>query len=335
MFCRRKQYVTINEIAKRANVSRTTVSRVINGTGYVRDELKKRVLQVIEETGYIPSENAKSLRTKKTNIIGVILPKISTETSSRLMNGIDQVLAPKGYQILLTITNQEPAKEIDFLHLLKGRNVDGIILSATHIDEALREEIKKLKIPFVMVGQAMEGTAGVVLDDFQATYDLVKLFIERGHKEIGFIGVTEEDRAVGYLRKLGYLKALKDNGLEIKHHWMQEGNFDADSGFQATENMAEEGELPSAIIAVTDRLAIGAMQYAKGQGLSIPSQLAIAGMGASEISTYIEPQLTTVDFSQVDAGVEAASILLEQLSGQKTDTVTVKNNYRILVRESI
>src|SRR4051794_22260656 len=113
--------ITINEIAQRANVSRTTVSRVINNSGYVSEEVKRRVSKVIEETGYVPSENAKSLRTKKTKVIGVILPKISTDTSSRLVKGLDEIFAKEGYQILLANTNLVPEKEIEYLRLLKSR----------------------------------------------------------------------------------------------------------------------------------------------------------------------------------------------------------------------
>lgn len=328
--------VTINEIAKRANVSRTTVSRVINSTGYVSEEVKRKVLKVIEETGYVPSEHAKSLRTKKTKVIGVVLPKISTETSSRLVRGLDEVFAKAGYQILLTNTNLEPEKEIEYLKLLKSRHVDGIILSATNINEKLVEEISQLKIPFVTVGQSVSGVTNVLFDDYQASKDMVHLLIEKGYENIAFIGVDEKDHAVGYLRKLGYLDAMKEMGLPIEASWIQKGVFDVDSGYECMKSiMNHSKQKPTAILAVTDRLAIGALQFIKERGLTVPDDMAVAGMGASELSRFISPPLTTIEFSMKEAGREAANLLLEQIKGKSSQEVCKKINHRLIERTSI
>ncbi|MCM3766753.1 LacI family DNA-binding transcriptional regulator [Neobacillus niacini] len=328
--------LTIKEIAERANVSRTTVSRVLNNSGYVSEEAKRRVLKVIEETGYIPSENAKSLRTKKTKVIGVILPKISTETSSRLVKGIDEILAKGGYQILLANTNLKPEKEIEYLKLLKSRHVDGIILSATNVNRSLIEEIYQLKIPFVTVGQYISGLANVVFDDYQAAKDMVQLLIKKGHKRIAFIGVDESDRAVGYLRKNGYYDAMKEAGLPVEDSWVQKGVFNSESGYESMKEIIEISDnRPTAVAAVTDRLAIGAMQFIQQMGLSIPEDMAFAGMGASELSRYITPSLTTIDFSMEDAGREAAALLLEQISREMNQEEIRTINYRLLERASI
>ncbi|MED1467079.1 LacI family DNA-binding transcriptional regulator [Bacillus salipaludis] len=328
--------ITIKEIAERANVSRTTVSRVLNNSGYVSEEVKKRVLKVIEETGYVPSENAKSLRTKKTKVIGVILPKISTETSSRLVNGIDEVLAKGGYQILLAKSNLIPEKEIEFLRLLKSRHVDGIILSATNTNQPLVEEINQLKIPFVMVGQHVSGLSNVVFDDYHATKDMVNLLIKKGHQHIAFIGVDEKDPAVGYLRKSGYLDSMKEGNLPIEESWVQKGIFDMESGYDCMKAILNFSQKkPTAVLAVTDRLAIGAMQYLKQAGLSIPDDIAVAGMGGSELSMFISPSLTTIDFSIEDAGREAASLLLEKINGGNHQEFTRTIKYRLLERGSI
>ncbi|MCH6269122.1 LacI family DNA-binding transcriptional regulator [Neobacillus citreus] len=328
--------ITIKEIAERANVSRTTVSRVLNNSGYVSEEARRRVLKVIKETGYIPSENAKSLRTKKTKVIGVILPKISTETSSRLVKGMDEILAKEGYQILLANTNLDPKKEIEYLKLLKSRHVDGIILSATNVNRSLVEEIYQLKIPFVTVGQYISGLANVVFDDYQASKDMVHLLMNKGHERIAFIGVDEKDRAVGYLRKAGYLDAMKENSLTVEDCWVQKGEFNSESGYECMKSIIGHSKnRPTAVVAVTDRLAIGAMQFLTQIGLSIPADIAIAGMGASELSRYITPALTTIDFSMEETGREAASLMLEQISGGNYHEVMKTISYRLLERASI
>ncbi|MFJ5714366.1 LacI family DNA-binding transcriptional regulator [Neobacillus sp. NPDC093127] len=328
--------VTIKEIAERANVSRTTVSRVLNSSGYVSEEAKKRVLKVIEETSYVPSENAKSLRTKKTKVIGAVLPKISTETSSRLVKGMDEILAPEGYQILLTNTNLEPEKEIEYLKLLKSRHVDGIILSATNINRPLVEEIYNLKIPFVTVGQTISGLANVIFDDYQATKDMVNFLVQKGHNNIAFIGVDEQDRAVGYLRKSGYLDAMKENNLYIENNWVKKGIFNVESGFECMKAILDASQnKPTAVLAVTDRLAIGAMQYLKEAGITIPDDIALAGMGASELSKYITPALTTIDFSIEEAGREAALLILKKINGENSHEIIKKIHYRLIERASI
>lgn len=328
--------LTIKEIAARANVSRTTVSRVLNHSGYVSEEAKKRVDKVIEETGYIPSENAKSLRTKKTKVIGVILPKISTETSSRLVYGIDERLAKEGYQILLANTNLNPDKEIESLKLLKSRHVDGIILSATNINQDLLDEINQLNIPFVMVGQDVEGLTNVLYDDYQAAKDMTNLLIKKGYKQIAFIGVDESDQAVGVSRKSGYLDAMKEARLEVEKSWVEKGIFDVESGSECMKRIINKSsKLPTAVLTVTDRLAIGAMQTIKQNGLSIPDDIAVAGMGASELSKFITPSLTTVDFSIEDAGREAAALILEKIEGTHCSGENRNISYRLLERGSI
>lgn len=262
--------ITIKEVAKRAHVSSATVSRMLNESGYVSEDARERILKVIEETGYVPSENA-NLRTKKTKVIGVILPKLGSETTSRMVNGLDRVLAEKGYQILLANSNLNADKEIEFIKLLKSRDVEGIVLSATNASEGLVEEIQKLKMPVVVVGQDLPDIPSVTFNEMMAAKEMIAYFIDQQHEKIAFIGVSEADRAVGLLRKQGYLAAMEEKGLEIEDNWIQTAVFDVESGYQAMKNIMENSvERPTAVFAVTDRLAIGAMNYLKEIGLNIP-----------------------------------------------------------------
>ncbi|MEH7222321.1 LacI family DNA-binding transcriptional regulator [Bacillus sp. JJ1566] len=327
--------VTMKEIAKLANVSSATVSRVLNNSGYVSDDVRKRILKIIEETGYIPSEHAKALRTKQSNVIGVILPKLSTETASRIVNGISEELAKHGYQILLTNTNLDPKKEIEYVKLLKSKQVDGIILLATNRGEELLNEIKKLRIPFVATGQELEGVASVINNNFQATKDITNLLIEKGHRNIAFIGVDEADYEVGFKRKAGYLAALEEHQLSVVNKWIAKAEFTIESGYATAKRIFEAtSEKPTAIVAVTDRLAIGAMEYLKEEGLEVPHDVALTGMGASDLSKYVVPKLTTVDFLSEHTGAEAAKTLLQILQeGVSSEKKQIE--YRLIIRDSI
>ncbi|WP_430481590.1 LacI family DNA-binding transcriptional regulator [Rossellomorea marisflavi] len=326
---------TIKEVAKMAEVSSATVSRFLNNSGYVGEEARKRILKVIEETGYVPSENAKSLRTKQTKVIGVILPKISTETSSRLVRGLDEVLAKEGYQILLANSGLSAEKEIEHLRLLKSRDVDGIILSATTNGAGLKAEIQRLDIPVVVVGQEVDDTPNVIFDEYQAAKDMVKHLIDHGHERIGFIGVSEEDPAVGVLRKKGYLQAMQERNFPIEESWIEKGIFDVESGAVAMERMMGAAIPPTAVFAVTDRLAIGAMNYVKSIGLRIPEDIAFAGIGASELSRYITPSLTTMDYQNKESGRVAAGLILEAIKSGGNSPEKRLINVRLLQGDSV
>ncbi|MDQ0253509.1 LacI family sucrose operon transcriptional repressor [Evansella vedderi] len=330
--------LTIKKIAEMAQVSRTTVSRVLNDSGYVSEEARKRVLAVIEETGYVPSQHAKSLRTKKTKVIGVILPKLSTETSGRIVNGMNDVFQEHGYQILLTSTNLDVQKEMEYLRLLKSRQVDGVILIATNINSKLKEEINQLNLPFVAIGQDISGVSCVTYNDYEAAKAMTELLIAKGRKNLAFIGVDESDRAVGYDRKQGFIDAIKKHGLLLREEWMEKGKFDIESGYEAMKQIIHKaggGPFPDAVFGVTDRIAIGAMQFLREKGLQIPKDISVAGIGASEISRFVHPPLTTMDYENEKAGQQAAQILLEQINTNKEREKKVKLNYRLLERDSI
>lgn len=328
--------ITIKDIAAMAHVSRSTVSRLLNNTGYVGEDARKRIEKAIKKTGYIPSQHAKSLRTKETKVIGVILPTIQTETSGKIVSGIDNISSKDGYQILLANTNLDQKREIESIHLLRARQVDGIIIIATNADPSLVEEINKIQIPIVVIGQEITGVTNVLYDNYHAAREVTSLLINKGHKEIGFIGVDETDKAVGYLRKKGYHDEMAANKFIIEKHWIQKGIFDVESGASAMKKIIDTSiNAPTAIFAVTDRLAIGAISFLKTVGLRIPDDVAIVSIGASEISKYIEPPLTTVDYEYEQAGEKAAKLLLEIITSGHNQFEKVVLNYRLISRKSV
>lgn len=327
---------TINDIAKMANVSRTTVSRVLNNNGYVSESARERVMKVVEETGYIPSVSAKSLRTKRSGVIGVILPKISTETASRVVGGINEVVAKEGFQILLTDTELNHEKEIEYIRLLHSRHVDGIILLATNVNDRLLNAIEDANLPFISLGQELPGVTSIVYDDYHASRDMTNMIIQKGHKKIAYIGVGEDDPAVGVLRKQGFIETIQEAGLEVEECWIRYGDFSIESGYESMKQIIEAspGNLPTAVFVVTDRMAVGAMEYLKEQGLRIPQDIAVTGIGASVMSKYVSPSLTTIDYFNKEAGTMAAELLLEQLQDKNTKKKFLQN-YRLIERDSV
>ncbi|WP_431804009.1 LacI family DNA-binding transcriptional regulator [Halobacillus andaensis] len=327
---------TINDIAKMANVSRTTVSRVLNNNGYVSEEVRKRIIQIVEETGYIPSLSAKSLRTKKSGVIGVIIPRIDTETASRVVSGINEVVSKENFQILLTDTELDKEKEVEYIRLLQSRHVDGIILLATNVNDSLVATIKDVELPFISLGQDLPGITSILYDDYHAAVDVTNMLISNGHERIAFIGVNEDDPSVGFQRKKGYMDTLKKRGYNLNNSWMETGDFSIESGYESMKKIIKNSkdQLPTAIFAVTDRMAIGAMEYLREQGHRIPDDIAVAAIGASTMSQYVTPSLTTVDYFNKEAGQKAAELLLQQLKQNKEIEKFVQT-YRLIKRDSV
>ena len=177
--------MNINEIAKLAGVSRATVSRYLNN-GYVSEEKKKNIGRVIEETGYQPSSQAQMLRTKKTKLVGVILPKIDSNTISREVAGISDILTKKGYQLILANTNNSVEEELKYLSLFRDNQVDGVIFIATILTKQHREMMKGFKVPIVLLGQQLDGYPCIFQDDYKAAVSLTEQMVKTG-KKFGYI----------------------------------------------------------------------------------------------------------------------------------------------------
>lgn len=330
--------LNIIDIAKLAGVSKSTVSRYLNN-GYVSDATREKIKKVLEETGFTPQRQAKSMRSKKTNLIGVIVPKISSETPSRVVEGITEILSPNGYDILIANTNLSIEKEIEYLNIFKSNQVDGIIFMATKVTDNHVEIMKRLEVPIVIVAQDVENFPSVYFDEFKAVEDVINYLIKKGHKKFGYIGVYEEDKAVGLYRKQAFIETLKNNNININYDNIKIGDFSESSGYILAKDIMEGEGTPTAIIAVTDSLALGTIEYLKENGYKIPEGIAVMGMGDSKISRVITPKLTTVHYHYKTAGRKSAEIILNELNGDmeknKNTISKVKLSCLLVERNSV
>ena len=203
--------MNIGDIAEMAGVSRAAVSRYLNN-GYISEEKKERIREAIEKTGYKPSVMAQTLRTKKTRLVGVILPRIHSDSISSIVEGIGTRLNAGGYDMLLATTENDPSRELDFLRIFSNHRVDGVILLATVITKEHRKLLREMKVPVVLVGQSLSGVSCIYHDDLHAGEELTRLMLQSGRKHIGYIGVLKEDVAVGQHRREGYLSDGRDDG---------------------------------------------------------------------------------------------------------------------------
>lgn len=320
--------MTINEIAKMAGVSRATVSRYLND-GYVSEEKKERIAGVIAETGYIPSSQAQMLRSKKTGLIGVIIPKISSDSIGRMVDGIGEELAKEGYQLLLASTNNNEREEVRYLQTFRNNYVDGVILIGTIFRKEHRKALEEMEVPVVILGQQYEGYACVYQDDCHSARDVAEL-LTKSCRHIAYIGVTPKDKAVGAARKKGFQTALSSKGLEPVAE--KQIAFRMEEGYQAMRQIVETIPYIDGVFCATDMIAAGALQYLWEAGLE--RKVCVTGMGDSRIAMILQPSLSTVHFHYKSSGREAARLLIEMLQKSEDVRKEIKMGYQIIERDS-
>ena len=324
--------MNINEIAKLAGVSRATVSRYLND-GYVSEEKREKIKKIIEETGYQPSVQAQTLRTRKTSLVGVVLPKINSDTISREVAGISDVLTARGYQMILANTNNNLEEELKYLSLFKERQVDGVIFIATMFTKKHKQMLKDYKVPIVILGQHLEGYPCVYQDDYRAAAMVTEKLLEKGTK-FAYIGVTERDEAVGQRRRKGFEAVLRKKKIEVPAERFKEGSFTMDSGYEKACELFEKDPSIDSVVCATDTMAIGAMMYFKDIGLRIPDDVQVAGIGDGASGKIVEPKLTTVHFYYKTSGREAAAMLVDLLEQDKSVCKEIKMSCELVERAS-
>ena len=321
--------MNISEIAKLAGVSSAAVSRYFN-QGYISEEKREAIRKVVEETGYRPSVQAQTLRTKKTKMIGVIVPKVASASIGRVVEGILFVLNANGYQMLLAVTQNNPKKELEYLATFSEKQVDGVILVATIFTADHKRILKELTVPAVIVGQRLNGYCCVYHDDYQASYELTKFLLDKGRRRLGYIGAILQDKAVGAERYRGFRQAVCDKGLDELAENMVVAAFTVASGYEKAGELLERCAELDGIVCATDTMAAGVMQYLREHGIIVPKQILVAGQGDSEMARVTTPPLVTVHYSYEKSGEMAVQMLMEVLHRGETDLKEIKLGYYLV-----
>lgn len=325
----RKISMNIVDIAKMAGVSSAAVSRYFNN-GHLSEKKQEAIRRVVEETGYRPSVQAQTLRTKKTKMIGVVVPKVASASIGKIVEGILSILNESEYQMLLAVTQNNPQKEVEYLSAFHERQVDGVILVATVFTAAHRRVLKELPVPVVIVGQYLSGYCCVFHDDYHASYDLTKLFFEKGRKKLGYLSALQKDKAVGAARYKGFCDAVRDMGCADLAGNTVTAAFTVASGYEKTGELLAKCAGMDGLICATDTMAAGAMQYLQEHHIAVPDTMLVAGQGDSDMARVTAPPLITVHFSYEKSGVLAVQMLMELLLHEECVTKEVKLGYRIV-----
>ncbi len=321
--------MNIAEIAKLAGVSSAAVSRYFNN-GHISDEKKAAIRKVVEETGYRPSVQAQTLRTKKTKMIGVIVPKVASASIGRIVEGILSILNDSEYQTLLAVTQNDPKKESEYLTAFNNKQVDGVILAATVFTTEHKRILKRMMVPVVIVGQRLSGYYCVFHDDYHAAYDLTRLLLEKGRKRLGYIGALRQDQAVGAERYRGFCDAVCEMGFDTLTENEVTADFSIASGYEKAKELLTRCKDLDGLVCATDTMAAGARQYLCEQGIEVPQQIVVAGQGDSDMAKVTAPPLITVHYSYERSGEIAVKMLLEVLEKGEASIKEVKLGYYIV-----
>ncbi len=327
--------MNINDIAKLSGVSRATVSRYLNG-GYVSNEKKALIKAVLDETGYTPSTQAQMLRNKKTKLIGVIIPKIHSESISRMVAGISEGFSGSDYQLIMANTFNDAKEELKYLKTFKENKVDGIILIGTTFSKEHYQAMKALKVPIVVLGQQVDGYACVYHDNYHAAKDISKLLLNNYQKgDVACLHVLDEDKSAGLERKLGFIDECHKLAISDDKIVEVECGFTFDDGYEAMKKALGISDKLQAVFCATDTIAMGAMTYAKEKGYRIPDDLKFVGIGDSRLAKAILPSLTTVHLHYKTAGQKASAMLLKLINKEELKDNQLIMDYAIVENQSV
>lgn len=324
----------ITTVAKLAGVSRATVSRYLND-GYVSAEKRRAIARVIKETGYTPSRQAKQLRTGKSNLVGVVIPKINSASISRIVSGITAVLNDSQYQMLLANTDNDEHLEVDYLKLFAEKShVDGVILVGTVITSAHERAMASLQVPLIVLGQEVEGHSCVFHDDYDSQRKIVELVLRHSQRPT-FIGVTERDIAAGHMRRKAFLDVCHEHGLDVPACAQATTGFTIESGYLACEQLLDAYPQADAIVCASDTIAFGAMTCLREYGRSVPDDVQVTGVGDSEYSVVVTPTLTTIHHHYKTSGMEGARLLMDAVQHEIRVVRKVRLASEVLARGTV
>lgn len=341
----KQSHPTLLDIAKIAKVAPMTVSRVINEKGYVSAEVRRRVQKAIDKLEYHPNALARSLKSQRTHVVGILLPDVKNPFSAELAGSIQQELLERGYSAFLCTTEQSVQREQAALSAFFDHRMAGIVVATLETrsgDEAL-ERFTRRGMPIVCVGRepGLSILDRVTANHWRGAFDAVEHLISLGHKRVAYVGASPLH--AGRLRRFdGFRDALQEHGLAVHNEWIigpaddsGPGYSTLADGYNAMLRLLELARRPTALLARNDFTAMGALSAARDRGLRIPDDIAIVGFDNVPLAAFTTPPLTTVEQPTAEQGRRAAQMLLERIQGEVSgEHREVSFDCRLIVRAS-
>jgi len=326
---------TIEDVAKLAGLSRTTVSRVINNHPYVSEDKRKLVMEAMKQLGYVPNSSARSLRSQKTDVIALFVPRIMNPFFSQLVEAMEISAAEHGYQLIICQTRYSPEKELNYMNLLKTKQVDGVILASIQNDWKVLEPFLQYG-PIVLCNEFDEqaNVPSVMLDQVHGGYIATKHLLEQGHRRIAYCRGSTRSNVASH-REIGFRKALAEYGLEFDEQYAFRDAFHSEDGRRVFHQMMALPTPPTAVFTGSDEVAAGIISEANKHGCRIPEQLAVVGFDNQEITELIEPSITTVHQPVDKMAQKALEVMIDKIHSRKYKQREIYEfPLKLIVRES-
>lgn len=329
--------ITIYDVAREANVSMATVSRVVNGNQNVKPATRQKVLAVIERLDYRPNAVARGLASKKTKTVGVIIPDISNVFYAELVRGIEDIATMYRYNIILTNSDQQEDKEVQLLSTLLSKQVDGVVMMSDEISPEMLHEMNRATVPIVLAGtvETSNSFPSVNIEYHDAAVDAVNRLIKNGHKRIAFVSGSIDSTITRLYKVSGYERALNEASIEIDTDLIVGVNNTYDDGLVAWDQLRELKDPPTAFFAGNDEIAIGLIHGAQDNGLRVPEDIEVMSFENSKLTRMVRPQLTSVVLPLYDIGAVSMRLLTKHMNKENIEENNVILPYWIEERKSV
>ncbi|MDR7869557.1 MAG: LacI family DNA-binding transcriptional regulator [Tissierellaceae bacterium] len=316
--------MTIKKIAKLANVSSATVSKVINGKDkYISEATRKRVLEIVEREGYVPNAVAKSLKVKRTKTLGIVIPDVMNLFFSELARGVEDAAEKMGYSIILCNSDNKVSKEEKYIQILQEKMVDGIILAAS--ESSVSKYFNKRGTPMVLLDRDLsvdDQVGKITVDNESGIYEATCFLINKGCRDIGYIS-SEISSKISFQRLSGYKKALLDRGFQVSESMIYLNNYTIETGYYGMLELLKNNIRVDGVCCGNDMIAIGAIKALNEKGINIPTDVKIIGFDDIYITQYTEPPITTMAQPIYKMGEEAVKMILSIIEGKETELAKV------------
>lgn len=322
--------VSIFDVAKKSGLSVVTVSRVLNNSTSVREKNRLKVLEAMKELDYHPNAAARSLARGKTRIIGLIVTTLQDSFLDEVVREITDALEAQGYYVALSVSSDIQDKEH---YLIQEERVDGLIILSPLNEGPYVTELKKRKIPFVLIDNQMDipSVSSVIVDNYKGGYDATKYLLDLGHTKVAHLRGPELFLSAKE-REKGFIQALKDAGL--RPFAIEQGEFGIPEGYRMARKWIQEGTLPTAIFAGDDYMAIGAINAFMEAGIRVPDEISIVGYDDQFLAAELRPHLTTIRQPSRRIGLTAVDMIMKQINGTLKRSMTVKLEPELVIRDS-
>jgi len=324
--------VTVKDIAEKAGVSHTTVSRALHGNPLIPEETRERIRQIALDLGYSPSAAARALKTRRSQVLGVVLSSLDDPFFSEILEGIEESVQGSGYSLFIASAHRDPERERGIVQTMVEHRVDGVIICSTSFSSEQSDQLLQYGVPMVVVNnQAAEDFRySIYHDDVDGSRQVTQHLIGLGHQKIAYIGNSDSGRTT-LDRLTGFRQALDAAGLAVPAEFVYETpGGEPEHGMEAVGHFLDLPAPPTALVCYNDMMAIGVLKALREAGVQVPREVSVTGFDNIIFSAYTNPPLTTFDQPKRFIGAEAARLLLGLLNSATAQELSTQPNVRIL-----